>query len=96
MDNWGIAVDLLHYWEYDEEYQKINTRIHRLQLDASAVEQDHVLCEQHLEALRCAEDLTHLEGLGPKSTCIKWSTYFTNDEDDNNEQPMAKLCRHGH
>jgi hypothetical protein len=46
MDDWGIAADLLCYCEYNEEYQKINAKIHRLQLDASAVEQDHALCEQ--------------------------------------------------
>jgi hypothetical protein len=30
MDDWGIAADLLHYREYDEEYQKIHAKIHRL------------------------------------------------------------------
>jgi hypothetical protein len=43
MDDWGVAANLLCYQEYDKEYQKINTKIHQLQLDASAVEQDHAL-----------------------------------------------------
>jgi hypothetical protein len=65
MDDWGIAADLLYYQKYNEEYQKMNTKIHGLQLDASTVEQDHALCEQHLKALRCTEGLAHLKGLGP-------------------------------
>jgi hypothetical protein len=81
MDNWGIVADLLCYQEYDEEYQKIHAKIHRLQLDASTVEQDHALCEQRLEALRCTEGLTHLKGLGPKSTHAKWGTCFMDNED---------------
>jgi hypothetical protein len=87
MDDWGFTADLLQYQEYDEEYQKINTKIHQLQLDASAVEQDCALCEQRLEASRCAEGLTHLEGLGPKSTCAKWGTHFTDNKDDEEERP---------
>jgi hypothetical protein len=82
MDNWGVAADLLQYCEYNEEYQKIHAKIHRLQLDASAVEQDHALCEQRLKVLRCTEGLAHLKGLGPKSAHAKWGTYFTDDEDD--------------
>jgi hypothetical protein len=58
MDNWGVATNLLQYQEYDKEYQKTHTKIHRLQLDASAIEQDHALCEQQLEASWCAEGLT--------------------------------------
>jgi hypothetical protein len=81
MDNWGVATNLLHYHKYDEEHQKINAKIHRLQLDTSTVEQDHALCEQQLEASRCTEGLTHLKGLGPKSTCAKWGTHFTDNED---------------
>jgi hypothetical protein len=92
MDDWGIAADLLHYREYDKEYQKIHAKIHRLQLDASTIEQDHALCEQHLEVLRCAEGLTHLKGLGPKSACVKWGIHFTNDED---EDECPRINRHG-
>jgi hypothetical protein len=84
MDNWGIAADLLCYQEYDKEYQKIHAKIHRLQLDTSTIEQDHALCEQQLKALRCTEGLAHLKGLGPKSTCAKWGTCFTNDKEDDN------------
>jgi hypothetical protein len=81
MDNWGITTNILHYHKYDEEYQKIHAKIHQLQLDLSTVEQDCALCEQQLEASWCTEGLTHLKGLGPKSTCAKWGTH-TDDEED--------------
>jgi hypothetical protein len=81
-EDWGVAVDLICYQEYDEEFNIINAKIKRLQLDACAVEQDHALCEQRLKVPRCAEGLTHLKGLGPKSTCTKWGIHFTDDEDD--------------
>jgi hypothetical protein len=74
MDDWGVAADILHYCKYNEEYQKIHAKIHWLQLDLSTVEQDHALCKQWLKASRCAEGLTHLKGLGPKSTHVKWGT----------------------
>jgi hypothetical protein len=95
MDDGGVTADLLHYQEYDEEYQKIHARIHRLQLYASTIEQDCALCEQCLEALRCAEGLAHLKGLGPKSTHAKWGTCFTDNEDDN-KCPIAKANHQGH
>jgi hypothetical protein len=84
MDDWGITTNLLHYHKYDEEYQKIHTKIHRLQLDASAVEQDCALCEQQLKVSRCTEGLAHLKGLGPKSAHVKWGTHFTDDKEDDN------------
>jgi hypothetical protein len=81
-EDWGIAVDLICYWEYDEEFNTINTKIKRLQLDVCAIDQDRALCEQQLEASRCAEGLTHLEGLGLKSAHTKWGLYFTDNNDD--------------
>jgi hypothetical protein len=89
MDNWGVTANLLQYRKYDEEYQKINTKIHQLQLDTSTVEQDHALCKQRLEASRCTEGLTHLEGLGPKSTHAKWGTHFMDDEDEDDKRPCT-------
>jgi hypothetical protein len=82
MEDWGITTDILRYWEYDKEHQKIHAKIHHLQLDLTAVNQDCALCEHCIKASHCAEGLTHLEGLGPKSACAKWGTRFTNDEDD--------------
>jgi hypothetical protein len=82
MEDWGVAADILCYPKYNEEYQKIHTKIHHLQLDLSAIEQDHALCKQQLKASRCAEGLAHLEGLGPKSAHAKWGTHFTNEEED--------------
>jgi hypothetical protein len=81
-NDWGVAADLLYYYEYNKEFNILNTKIKRLQLDASTIEQDHSLCEQWLKALRCAEGLTHLKGLGPKSACAKWGTCFMDNEDD--------------
>jgi hypothetical protein len=92
-DNWGVTVDLLCYREYDEELTALNTKIHWLQLDTSAIEQDHTLCEQCLEVLRYAEGLAHLEGLGPKSAHAKWGTCFTDDEDDD-EWVCVNQCGH--
>jgi hypothetical protein len=87
MDDWGVAANLLCYCEYDKEHQKIHAKIHQLQLDLTAIDQDCALCEQWLEASQCAEGLAHLKGLGPKSTCAKWGTHFTNNEEDVEEQP---------
>jgi hypothetical protein len=81
-DDWGVAANILCYREYNKEFNIINTKIKQLQLDASAIEQDHALCKQQLKASRCTEGLAHLKGLGPKSICAKWGTHFTDDEDD--------------
>jgi hypothetical protein len=44
--DWGVAADLVCYQEYDKEFNTINAKIKRLQLNACTVEQDCVLCEQ--------------------------------------------------
>jgi hypothetical protein len=90
MEDWGVATDILCYHKYDKEYQKIHVKIHWLQLDATTVEQDYALYEQHLKASRCTEGLTHLEGLGPKSAHAKWDTCFTNDKDED-KRPSVRL-----
>jgi hypothetical protein len=91
MEDWGIMADLLWYQEYDDKYNIIHTKIHRLQLDLSTIEQDHSLCEQRLEASRCAEGLTHLEGLGPHTAHAKWGTCFTDDKEDADERPSTRF-----
>jgi hypothetical protein len=81
-EDWGVAAELDRFRAYDQEITTTNAKIHQLKQDIVAVEHDCALCEQRLEASRCAEGLANLEGLGPKSACAKWSTHFTDDEDD--------------
>jgi hypothetical protein len=78
-------MELNHFRAYDQEIATTNTKICQLQQDVAAIEHDCGLCEQRLKALRCAEGLANLEGLGPKSTCVKWSTCFTDNKEDNNK-----------
>jgi hypothetical protein len=89
--DWGVVANIVCYRKYDKEFNIINAKIKRLQLDACAIEQDHALCEQQLEALRCTEGLTHLKGLGPKSACAKWGLCFTDDKDDE-EHTCINCC----
>jgi hypothetical protein len=81
----GIAADLLHYHESDEELTHINTQIYQLQLDSTTANQTRSTCKQWLEASWCAEGLAHLKGLAPKSAYAKWTTHFNCDEEDESE-----------
>jgi hypothetical protein len=81
-EDWGIAVELDQFQSYDHKISTINAKICQLQLDITTVEHDCTLCKQWLKALRCTEGLTNLKGLGPKSAYAKWSTHFTDDEDE--------------
>jgi hypothetical protein len=81
-EDWGIVAELVHYRAHDEEVSSINLKICQLQLDTTAAEQNCVLSKQQLEASWCAKGLAHLKGLGPKSTCVKWGTCFTDNKDD--------------
>jgi hypothetical protein len=80
--DWGVTMDIVHYHEYDKEFNTINVKFKRLQLDACTIDQDHALCKQQLKVSRCTEGLTHLKGLGPKSAHTKWGLHFTDDKDD--------------
>jgi hypothetical protein len=82
-EDWGVATELNHFRTYDQEITTTNAKIHQLQQDIAAVEHDCTLCKQQLEVSQCAEGLTNLEGLGPKSTHAKWSTCFKDKEDNN-------------
>jgi hypothetical protein len=85
LEDWGIVVELDRFRAYDQEITTTNAKIHQLQQDVAAIEHDHGLCEQRLKVLWCTEGLANLKGLGPKSACAKWSTHFTDDEEDDNE-----------
>jgi hypothetical protein len=80
-----VAAELDRFRAYDQEITTTNAKICQLQQDITAIEHDRGLCEQRLKALRCAEGLANLKGLGPKSTCAKWSTHLTNDEEDDDK-----------
>jgi hypothetical protein len=81
-EDWGVATKLDCFRTYDQETATTNAKIHQLQQDIATIEHDHTLCEQWLKVSWCAEGLTNLEGLGPKSTCAKWSTHFMDEEDE--------------
>jgi predicted amino acid racemase len=94
-EDWGVMTKLNCFRTYDQEITPTNTKIHQLQQDVATTEHDCTLCEQWLEASQCAEGLTNLEGLGPKSTHAKWGTHFT-DKENNNEYCMQQArwgCR---
>jgi hypothetical protein len=90
-EDWGVATELDRFRTYDQEITTTNAKICQLQQDITAIEHDCGLCEQRLEASRCAEGLANLEGLGPKSAHAKWSAHFTDDKEDDDEyHPMQQ------
>jgi len=65
LDNWGIAADITHYREYNDELANINTCIKQLQAKADSVQIAKLLCEGRLEAARAPKQLAHMECLAP-------------------------------
>jgi hypothetical protein len=84
LDDWGVAADIAQLRELDEEISAIDIQISHLQEARFGKRNDKQLCEQRLEASRCAEQLAHWEGLAPRTNRAKWATRFTDDhlEDD--------------
>jgi hypothetical protein len=95
LEDWGVATKLDHFQSYNQEITTTNAKICQLQQDVTAIEHDHGLCEQWIKVSRCAEGLTNLEGLGPKSTHAKWATHFIDNEEDGDEYCPTQWAQQG-
>jgi hypothetical protein len=57
LDDWGIAANICHLQDLDEEISTIDIQIGHLQEACCSKCNNKQLCEQHLEASRCAKQL---------------------------------------
>jgi hypothetical protein len=89
-EDWGVTTELDCFRTYDQEITTTNAKICQLQQDIAAIEHDCALYEQQLKTSQCTEGLANLEGLGPKSTHAKWSTHFTDKDEDEYHMQQAQ------
>jgi hypothetical protein len=103
LDDWGVAANITQLRELDEHISTIDIQISHLQEARFGKRNDKQLCEQCLEASRCAEALACWEGLAPRTNRAKWATRFTDDhlevdfEVDSSTMPIRnQQARRGH
>ena len=69
LDDWGVATNITHYQEYNDEMANINLHIEQLQAEVDLVHLAKLLCKGRLEAARAPKQLAHMECLVPVFMC---------------------------